>query len=121
MYVETQVQMPTFLTSATPHSLVNFSPHQKPQQKRLSQAQNGGINFSLNGNRTPVSILTERHCFVFWRWQFPMLFGTLAIEIVFHSFTQSLISKSEIGSHNISYSFLPMHSSSLYTKNPTRL
>jgi hypothetical protein len=36
-----------------------------------------------------------------------MVFGALAIETVFHSFTQSLISNSEIGSHIVSYSFFP--------------
>ena len=50
-----------------------------------------------------------------------MLFGTLAIETVFRSFAQSLISDSEIGFRIVSYSFLPMHSSSLFTKNPIRL
>jgi len=114
--------MSTFLTSATPHYQVNFSPHKKPPTEEAeSSAEWWQKKFALNGNRTPVSMLTERHCFVFWRWQFPMLFGAQAIETVFHSFPQSLISNSEIGSHIVSYTFLPIHSSSLLTTNPTRL
>jgi len=49
-----------------------------------------------------------------------MLFGALSIETFFQSFTQSLISNSEIGSHIVSHSFLPIYSSSLFIKNPNQ-